>query len=439
MLKREWMEKGKRYMAFLLAGVLILGGFGGAELVLAVGNETEPLAALMDGTTEIGATDTSVEVEENEKEMVISGTIVPSLVEEEQDVSRIEMHKIVFPENAQVAGTASGADASLTVIEQVYTCNVRGRGGLYLALASADTVSFQSLKLQVYSDRLLTEKIGKDYTLKPDTKVIDTKDYYLKSGGTYYLKFTYRGNGEEQDKAEKAFLMTAAFMYSTDRTLPEGKNLVTYADSGKRTVYYKVNAKKAGLLSFTAIPENGKDLLTGHITLCDKNKQPISVTEYVSGSADSNLAVHTYYGVRKGTYYIKAKLNASYVSSFSVEEAKKQAGSGMGTAEKLVLGGKAKKAILYLSDSIETEKWYRFRLKKNQNFSIILNSCVNGYLNVEVCNSAGITVKSGETKFYTGTKILKTSSKWQRGTYYIKITKGKKSVKSSGYFSIRVK
>jgi hypothetical protein len=108
-------------------------------------------------------------------------------------------------------------------------------------------------------------------------------------------------------------------------------------------------------------------------------------------------------------------------------------------AKKIKWKGKEKNSVLFAEDGTETEKWYRLRLNKTRNFSIVVNSCINGYLNIEVCNSTGIPVKSGQISFYSGTKILRTSSRWQKGIYYIKITKAEKSQKSSGYFSISVK
>lgn len=365
-----------------------------------------------------------------EKEM--NGEIVPLVVTGERDISDLSMTRLTFsfPET----DILDESTEEVFTTEQVYTVDVAGKGGLYLAAAQADTIDFTSLKLQVYSDSALTKKVGRDYIVKPDTKVIDTKVYYLNNAGRYYLKFIYQGN----TKDSKNFALSSAFMYSMNRTLTEGEHLVTYADSKQRTIYYKVSVEEKGMLSYIAVPEDGKSLLTGYITLCDENKKAVSVKEYVSGSKDNNKAVHTYYTVKEGVYYIQVKLNQPYITSFTMEKVKDLAGENMSTAKRIQMEGKGKKGAVYLSDSIKTEKWYQFRLKENQNFSIVINSCVNGYLNVEVCNAAGVTIKSGTASFYTGTKILKTSSKWQKGTYYIKITKAKKSKKSSGYFDINI-
>lgn len=384
------------------------------------------------------------EVSETEEQdgtaLTIAGKITPSVIETQEDISEIGMNKLSFP--------AEG------VTEAVYLLNVKGKGGLYLAITQADSEAFQNLTLTVYSDSAMTKKVGKNYTLKQDTKVINTKTYYLSKAGTYYLKFTYTGaentgkedigtedteTEEEDAQVNKTFAMTAAFMYGTDRKLEEGKTLVSYADSNKRTVYYKIRVKKKGLVSFTAQPEDGTTLLEGQVLLCDKNKKAVSVKTYVSGSEDNNKAVHAYYAVKKGTYYINAKLNVPYLAAFTTQKVTDQAGGSMANAKKIKWKGKEKKSVLFSEDSTETEKWYRLHLKKTRNFSIVVNSCVNGYLNIEVCNSAGIPVKSGGVSFYSGTKVLKTSSKWQKGGYYIKITKAEKSKKSSGYFSVSVK
>ncbi len=380
---------------------------------------------------------------ENEKKLEITGEITPWIIAEDKDITSIEMNKIIFPLNdtSNSEGEEIVEKEKTVSLEQIYTLNVKSKGGLYLALASADQVPFQSLQLQIYADSTLKKKIGKDYIMKADTKVIKNKSYYLSKAGTYYLRFTYNRSLEtEEDTIEnsKVFGMTAAFLYSNNRTLQEGKSLVSYADAKKRAIYYKVNIKKDGLISYLAMPEDGTSLLSGYIQLCDEEKEPVSVSEYVSNSEDNNQAVHAYYAVKKGTYYIKAELNTSYIANFTLEKVKDISGSSMERAKKLKLGGKEKKSVIFLSDQLKKEKWFCFRLKKNQNFSIVVNSCINGYLNIEVCNADRITVKSGSINFHTGTKILKTSAKWQRGIYYIKISKEKKSLKSSGYFSIKV-
>lgn len=445
-------KEKKKMILVVLAGFFLTKSWGIATTVSAQEisenveiNATSGTAIIETPTKELEPV-IETPIIENEKKLEITGEITPWMIVEDKDITNVEMNKITFPLNDT---SSLGEEAKeKEMIEQLYTLNVKGKGGLYLALASADQIPFQSLKLQIYTDSDFTKKIGKDYIVKADTKVIKNKSYYLPKAGIYYLRFTYYRNLEieedEIDKIEnkvensKVFGMTAAFLYSSNRTLQEGKNLVSYADAKKRAIYYKVNIKKDGLISYLAMPEDGTSLLSGYLQLCDEEKEPISVSEYVSSSEDNNQAVHAYYAVKKGIYYIKAQLNTSYIASFALEKVKDISGSSMERAKKLKLGGKEKKSVLFLSDQIEKEKWFCFRLKKNQNFSIVVNSCINGYLNIEVCNEDKITVKSGSINFHTGTKILKTSAKWQRGIYYIKISKEKESLKSSGYFSIKI-
>lgn len=418
-------------MAYFVGSMIIFITAG--KIVPSLAAETISTGSAVIEKTELLASEDTISTTDTAlTDRKINGEIIPLVVTEEKDISDISMNKLTFSFQEDIFN--EDLETANLITEQIYTVNVTGKGGLYLAIAQADNIDFASFKMQIYSDSALTKKIGKDYIVKPDTKTIDTKAYYLKNAGMYYLKFTYQGKTRDA----KSFAVSTAFMYSMDRTLKEGENLVAYADSKQRTIYYKVNIKKEGLLSYMAIPEDGNSLLTGYITLCDENKKAISVKEYVSGSKDNNKAIHTYYTITKGIYYIKVKLNKSYLASFTMEKVKDSAGKNMGTAKRIGMKKKGKKGAIYFSDSVETEKWYQFRLKKNQNFSIVINSCVNGYLNVEVCNWAGVTVKSGASNFYTGTKILKTSSKWQKGTYYIKITKSKKSKESSGYFDIKV-
>ncbi len=389
--------------------------------------------------------------QENTQESVQKETASTVSEETEQENTQADsMQETVLPDNGEKTETVKSIDVSMvstekeisdiavnrftfTEEEQVYTLKVKEKGGLYLALAQADSISFESLKLQIYADASMTDLIGKDYIVNSGSKVVDTRIWYLKKAGTYYLKFTYQG------EEAKEFAMTAAFLSSADRTLKEGKTAVAYADQEKRAVYYKISVKKKGLFSFRAVPEDGVSLLEGEFLLCDQEKDPVSVKEYVSGSKDNNKAVHSYYMVKKGTYYMKAKLNAAYIASFTLEKVKDQSGKSLAEARKIVRRGKEKTGFLFSDDSVEEEKWYRLRLRKNQNFSIIMNNCINGYLNISVCTSSGVPVKTGSLNVYTGTKILKTSSKWQKGIYYIKISKDKKSPDSSGYFSIQVK
>lgn len=365
----------------------------------------------------------------------LDGEITPSILEEPADITDIEVTKLSF---------------ELKDIQQIYAVKAPGRGGLSIALAQADNIPFTSLKMQVYSDSLLTKPIGESCTLKQDSSskkatTLSAKEYEMPKAGTYYLKFTYKASAdavtpdmESESVPYKTFGMTAAFMYSTDRTLTVNKQLMTYANEKKRAVYYKVPVKKAGLLSFSAVPEQSTDLLTGKTALCDSKKQMVSVNEYVSGSKDNNHAVNTYYMVKPGTYYIRAKLNISYIASIQVQSINDKAGNSLNSAGNLKWNGKAKLSGLYCKDGEEKTKWFKFKLDKNKNFTITVHSSINGYLNIEVCDPSGLTVKSGKTRLYTGTKILKSKNKWEKGWYYVKISKEKKSEYSSGCFSISV-
>jgi len=409
----------KKYICLALAGFMILsilGQFVWIEKGIIIKNTVSRVSAVSTGSA-ISAPEDCI-------------AFTPSLIKTADDISKIQVIKIAFQREKD--------NDIQREMKKLYSVHISGKGGLSLAFASADSLDFSSLKVQLYADRALSEKVGEPYVLTSDMQGIQPVTIYFPQAGTYYLCLSYDGDTEGEQAKEKLFGMTAAFMYSTNRILEEKNSLVTYADKEQRAVYYKVVMKKDGLLSIHALPEDTEKLLTGKIVLCDAEKKALSIEEYVSGSKDSNHAVHAYYMVKRGTYYVRAKLNTSYMINCEQERVKDKAGSSLETASWLQWRGKEKTVAVYLEDGTNTEKWFRFRLDKRRNFSIEINSCLNGYLAAEVCNAYGTTVKSGATHIYTGKKILKTKSKWERGTYYVRLTKSKKSKKSSGYINIHV-
>ncbi len=118
---------------------------------------------------------------ENEKKLEITGEITPWIIAEDKDITSIEMNKIIFPLNdtSNSEGEEIVEKEKTVSLEQIYTLNVKSKGGLYLALASADQVPFQSLQLQIYADSTLKKKIGKDYIMKINLIIYQKREHII--------------------------------------------------------------------------------------------------------------------------------------------------------------------------------------------------------------------------------------------------------------------
>lgn len=316
----------------------------------------------------------------------------------------------------------------------IYPVIIPEKGAVDFSIVQSNETGFFNLTMELYSDVVCTKQCGNSiYYLEND--IYGQGKCFCPYAGTYYLKVMFSRQAEIYDT--KTFTLYSSFISNADRSMKENVLIYSYADNSHSDITYKIKVKRTGILIFAASPID-TDNFTGIIRLYNAKKKAISAKNQLSGTqgSDSGYA-RIYYTVKKGTYYLKVSAFQNYFAGYVLEKVKDRSGKSKAKATNLKIKGKAKEGVVLVSDSAKKTDWYKIKLKKRTRFTIIVESYVNGRLKMEVCNSKGKTVSFGENYLYTAKNKFRTSGKWTKGTYYIKIKKDNK--KSSGYYRLKVK
>lgn len=210
-------------------------------------------------------------------------------------------------------------------------------------------------------------------------------------------------------------------------TLQDNGKVHAVVASGKGE-YHKLKVKKS---SFVAVYAYGSNKNTQnrriHITCLKSNKKTA-----VSSIFTTDIKSQAYFCLKPGTYYIRVKSTApAYKISAIFQSVKDTAGSSMEKATVLKIG-KETKGIVYNTDSMKRQCWYRFRLKKPRKVQISIQKA-GGKLGFKITGPA------------EATKAIAKLKKWKRvtlpaGNYYILLAKpDKKAAKDGAMYSIRLK
>jgi len=262
--------------------------------------------------------------------------------------------------------------------------------------------------------------------------------------GTYTLQVT-TANGEQ---AIAGFL--AMYFPTSSKSSPvnvSGKGWLTFSNTSNDYSWYKVTMPKNGYITVdlddSGSTPNKADKYSVRLYNAAKSKCLSGGSETVSKGNDYT----TYYGVKKGTYYIRVYnttadyFNLKVTRSYPTEKS----GSSKSTAKRIYKGGTAKKGTVNATQSSTYGDYYYFKLTKKQRVNLSVVGKSGGY-------AGGLKVsiyKKGKAKaidsfimpknYGTDTVRLENgngSTYLSAGTYYIKIQKYKSG---SGYYSIKWK
>lgn len=350
--------------------------------------------------------------------------LVPDVIKTEKDFTAIDSYyKVTFSESTK---------------ELVMPIKIPAKGCLQLALGEF-TTNYRDLVVSVYSDSSCTNKIGYSvYLFSGD--IYEEKSIVFQEGGTYYLKYELL-KVSEADVLD--FALGLCFFSNEDMELTEEQVVFSYSDSDIPEVTYKIKVNSTGYIAVQFAAADDEYGFSSKFQLLDKNKKELSKEAYVSADRNDEGGYNDivqYYAVNKGTYYVKVKsIYGLYAIAYDFTSVKDKAGSSKSKATSLKLGGSAVKGICTVSDKTSKEDWYKFTLTKNKSIKITINTKIDGNLKVEIMDSSGKTVWYGTRTLYEGEYKLemKSSGKWSKGTYYIKVTKPDKT--SSGYYTVKVK
>ena len=121
---------------------------------------------------------------------------------------------------------------------------------------------------------------------------------------------------------------TTALAATKTITLKSGKVYNQTVQKYGDTYYYKITVPKAGYLTVKGYAYSKYKANTNYsmrMTLCNSKKKPVD-SSYGTGSSE-NRGYKVYYGVKKGTYYLKVTDGAPYKLSYSFKAVTEKSGS----------------------------------------------------------------------------------------------------------------
>lgn len=237
------------------------------------------------------------------------------------------------------------------------------------------------------------------------------------SAGTYYLAL-------EPTNAAGTIVVGGTHINGADRTLTNN-NWSAVGVEKAQTRYFKVRATSAGYITVQA------NNLSGNVTLMNSSKKK-ALSNAVSARDYSPTKVT--FGVKKGTYYIKAKNNDTNDGIYQIKYTNKRIKekSGKKKSRAVLLKKKRTKKGTIVAGEKRTD-WYKFRVTKRKTVRITMKGATNDELKVAVYKG-GRNIGRGTLYESRGGVKLKSLGKLSKGTYYIKVYRGNK--KSSGWYSL---
>lgn len=237
------------------------------------------------------------------------------------------------------------------------------------------------------------------------------------SAGTYYLAL-------EPTNAAGTIVVGGTHINGADRTLTNN-NWSAVGVEKAQTRYFKVRATSAGYITVQA------NNLSGNVTLMNSSKKK-ALSNAVSARDYSPTKVT--FGVKKGTYYIKAKNNDTNDGIYQIKYTNKRIKekSGKKKSRAVLLKKKRTKKGTIVAGEKRTD-WYKFRVTKRKTVRITMKGATNNKLKVAVYKGGRNIGKGTLYDFSKGVR-LKSLGKLSKGTYYIKVYRGSKN--SSGWYSL---
>lgn len=325
------------------------------------------------------------------------------------------------------------------VKELTYPVEVTQQGILVTVIKETDT-NYYGLEAKLYEDADCTKEFGRTLYLSSGEQS-NSKVTEIKKPGTYYMKVKL--NRKRDNNEQMQFPLKLKLIPNGIREIKKDIIYTAYQDYDNNDGIYKLSVNNTGLVTLN-IGFTSETRGSAKITLLNSKKQPISKEAYTYPTANDDGTysneIFKYYALTKGTYYIKVQTSSGlYGLKYSSTPVADKSGSSLKNAAPIKLGGSAEKGICTVADKTTNVDCFKFTLAKQQEVNIIIDSKVDGRLKVEICDSNGRTVMFGSTSLSDGDRKLdlKSSGKWSKGTFYIKVYKYDKE--SSGSYSIKVK
>ncbi len=255
------------------------------------------------------------------------------------------------------------------------------------------------------------------------------KEYDFSSKGTYTITMS-RTSYAANTSGRIAYF--AVFINSGSASIKENQVTAYYSQDYSNYSYTKIKISKTGYIKVQTPSSEGYGV---YVTLCNSKKKAVSEENFTSEKS----GVASYFAVSKGTYYIKTKTTDGniYNVKYSFKMVKEKSGSKKFKAV-TIKPGKTVKGVLTANGKNQTD-WYKIKLTKRKAVKFTVKS-YNTYNDIKIQfipASKVVRILNDTSRLYGDGKsyTLKSDGEWYPCTYYIKVTKSKKS--TSGYYQIK--
>lgn len=211
------------------------------------------------------------------------------------------------------------------------------------------------------------------------------------------------------------------------------KNNITYTNTTDGESYYKIVVPTTGYLEVTGYRNYTDEKIDLMVQICNSKKQALE-NPYTSCLSKKN-SWKVYYGVNKGTYYLKAT-GKKYILKYSFKSVKESYGSTRAKAVSIVKN-KTKYGILAFGETGAEEEWYKIKFTKAEKLKLQVCGRGSGYVGIEIVPADRKVVLRGACHGVWNAQRTITSRKaMPKGTYYIRVFRltGKPN---SGYYTLK--
>lgn len=214
-----------------------------------------------------------------------------------------------------------------------------------------------------------------------------------------------------------------------------GKEYVGSAPDYNTTINHVISVPGKGVLSVVGVgPYSGLK-----VTLYNSKWKPMETTvggNYVYADR-ANV-----YGVQKGTYYLQVSGYTRYGVKATYTKFADNGGASKKKAKTIKLNKKVY-GVMPFGEKATKADWFKVKVTKSKKLRLELDTVGNGYFDFYVYGPSvpkGVKLGSlmntaGTVKLCRGSKEVKV----KKGTYYIKVVRGKSYPTASGAYSIKCK
>lgn len=341
--------------------------------------------------------------------------------------------KVYAEESVINSYTTSKKDAVVNTItfpeeEKTYSEELNlSKGALIINIADTQDTKYSMLTLTIYSDAQQKTKVGSVTRFYEDKETQKTID--ILKDGTYTVTYEL---SRRNDPQEISFDVTYCEVLNKEQTLKKGESAVGYLSYNLKETLYKINIEETGYISVKM--EADSPNATAYMTFLDSKKKEIEKEAYCNVSKKDTM----YYGVKKGTYYVKVRSSMGiYSISYSFQKVKDNGAAKKADATALSVGGKAMSGVVLADSKDTTAEYFKFTLKESTKIEIKVSGNTNNTMRFEIeSDSVNILFNNLRISNVKKEDSMKFTKALPKGTYYIKVYKGTSG--TSGNYSVQV-